>query len=227
MFLGNKRSIAKWSKAINCKFIEISSKVRILLLLYLYIIFIMLLQKKYNNYLLKILPIYSFNTVKDNNLILTVPLKKKNNILFFLKKHSNTRFDILTDIIGIDYPNKKKRFKIIYNLLSILYNVRLYIQISVNEKQSVQTITNIYKNSNWFEREVWDMFGIFFFKHPDLRRILTDYGFEGFPLRKDFPVIGFLEVQYSEIEKNIIYSSLNISKKYYNFNFENSWIKNV
>lgn len=184
----------------------------------------MIISKNYINYLLKILPIYGFNGY-DNNIILLVPSKKLKKILFFLKKHSNSQYKVLTDIVGIDFINKRKRFKIIYNLLSILYNSRIFLQISIYEKQTISSITKIYKNSNWFEREVWDMFGIFFFKHPDLRRILTDYGFEGFPLRKDFPVTGFLELQYNENKKNIIYTPINISRKFYSFSFENTWLK--
>lgn len=185
------------------------------------------IQEDYGFYLLKILPILSCNVQFENVLLLSVSSKKKNKVLFFLKKHTNSQFSILTDIICTDLINKNARFNVIYNLLSIIYNTRIFVQIVTKEKEPIKTITKIYKNSNWFEREIWDMFGIFFTKHPDLRRILTDYGFEGFPLRKDFPMVGFIEVQYSEAKKNVVYNPLNISKKYNTFSFENSWLKHV
>jgi NADH/F420H2 dehydrogenase subunit C len=185
-----------------------------------------MLLKKYSNYLLNILPVYNISIVNENITLCLNSNKDLKNSLFFLKKHSNSRYQVLSDIVGIDYLNKKKRFTIKYNLLSIDFNSRIFIQISRFEKQPVESIIKIYKNSNWFEREIWDMFGIFFFKHPDLKRILTDYGFDGFPLRKDFPLSGYLEIQYNENKKNVIYKPLNLSRKFYNLSFENTWNKN-
>ena len=151
--------------------------------------------KKFSQYLLKILPIINY-TLYKNELCINISINKLIPILFFLKNHTNSQFKILSEICAVDYINKKKRFEIIYNLLSIRFNSRLKIKVSLNELQPINSIIEIYKSANWSEREIWDMFGIFFSNHPDLRRILTDYGFEGHPLRKDFPLSGFLEIFY-------------------------------
>lgn len=184
------------------------------------------LQKEFNKYLTHFLPIIN-STFYKNEITLNISFKKIIPILFFLKNHTNTQFKILSDICVIDYPVRKKRFEIIYNLLSIRFNTRIKIKILITELESIDSITTIYKTSNWLEREAWDMFGIFFFNHPDLRRILTDYGFEGFPLRKDFPLSGFLEVYYNELEKRIVYQSLNLSQQYKSFEFKSPWNKNL
>lgn len=182
----------------------------------------MKLIKNYNQYLLKILPILNY-TIYKNEFCINISFKKIYPILFFLKNHTNSQFKILSDICVIDYINKKKRFEIIYNLLSLKYNNRLKIKININELESIESIINIYKSANWLEREAWDMFGIFFFNHKDLRRILTDYGFEGYPLRKDFPLSGFSEIYYNEIKKRIIYKSIKINQKNKYFEFNDSW----
>nr|AVN67183.1 NADH dehydrogenase subunit 9 [Bremia sonchicola] len=180
--------------------------------------------KKFSEYLLDTLPITNY-TLYKNELCINISINRLIPILFFLKNHTNSQFKILSEICAVDYISKKKRFEIIYNLLSIRFNSRLKIKISLNELQPVNSIIEIYKSANWSEREIWDMFGIFFSNHPDLRRILTDYGFEGHPLRKDFPLSGFLEVFYSEPKKRIVYKPINLSQQYRLFEFNNPWNK--
>jgi NADH dehydrogenase (ubiquinone) Fe-S protein 3 len=184
------------------------------------------LQREFNKYLTNFLPIIN-STFYKNEMTLQISFKKIIPIFFFLKNHTHTQFKILSDICAVDYITKKERFEIIYNLLSIRFNSRIRIKISITELQPIESIVNIYKTSNWLEREVWDMFGIFFNNHPDLRRILTDYGFEGYPLRKDFPLSGFLEVYYSELEKRIVYQPINLSQQYKYFEFKSPWNKHV
>nr|AEP43634.1 NADH dehydrogenase subunit 9 [Phytophthora psychrophila] len=182
--------------------------------------------KKFSQYLLQILPIISF-TLYKNELCINILTNKLIPILFFLKNHTNSQFKVLSEICTVDYINKDKRFEIIYNLLSIRFNSRLKVKISINEFQPIDSIIIIYKAANWCEREVWDMFGIFFLNHPDLRRILTDYGFEGYPLRKDFPLSGFLEVFYNELKKRVVYEPINLSQQYRLFEFNNPWNKKI
>lgn len=177
-------------------------------------------------YLLKILPIINY-TVFKNELSIYISPNKIIPILFFLKNHTNSQFKILSDIVAVDYIHKKDRFMIIYNLLSIRFNSRLQIKISINELQSIDSIIKVYSVANWFEREIWDMFGIFFNNHSDLRRILTDYGFEGFPLRKDFPLTGYLEIYYNELKKRVIYKPINLAQQYRVFKFNSPWNKNL
>lgn len=186
----------------------------------------MKLQQQFSQYLIKLLPIINYTSYK-NELTFNISFKKIIPILFFLKNHTNTQFKILSDLCVVDYIIRKERFELIYNLLSIRFNTRIKIKIFITELQPIDSIINIYKTSNWLEREAWDMFGIFFSNHPDLRRILTDYGFEGYPLRKDFPLSGFLEVYYNELEKRIIYQPINLSQQYKLFEFKSPWNKNL
>ena len=186
----------------------------------------MKLTKKYSQYLLKILPIINYTFYK-NELSIKISFKKIIPIFFFLKNHTNSQFKILSDLVVIDYPQKKSRFEVVYNLLSIRYNTRLKVKLNINEYQKIPSIVSIYKISGWLEREAWDMFGIFFNNHPDLRRILTDYGFEGHPLRKDFPLSGFLEVYYNELKKRVVYEPINLSQQYRLFEFNSPWNKKI
>ena len=140
--------------------------------------------------------------------------------LFFLKDHEGCLFKMLVDILVVDYPGREKRFSLVYCLLSLKYNVRIKVKISIDELTSVNSITNIYKSSCWMEREVWDMNGIFFENHPDLRRILTDYGFEGYPLRKDFPCSGYVEMSYVESQKRVMASAISLAQGYRSFDFQ-------
>ena len=153
-------------------------------------------------------------------------------VIQFLKTNNKCKFRQLIDIAGVDYPDEEKRFQLIYLLLSHEYNLRIKVLVNVDEKQIIKSLTKIYPSANWMEREVFDMYGIKFKNHPDLRRILTDYGFKGHPLRKDFPLTGFNEVRYSEKEKKVIYEPVKLEQNYRNFDFESPWegtnyIKNI
>ena len=159
-----------------------------------------ILFNNYVKYLLKTIPCKNL-IISKKELSLNIDANKIIPIFFFLKYHTNCQYKLISDICAVDYPNKINRFTIVYNLLSIRFNSRLRIKVMINELQSINSITSIYKAASWWEREVWDLFGIFFNNHPDLRRILTDYGFEGHPLRKDFPLSGYLEVYYNELKK--------------------------
>ena len=145
------------------------------------------------------------------------------NVIQFLKSNNKLKFRQLIDIAGVDYPEDEKRFKLIYLLLSHENNLRLKVQINFEVAKKIPTLTKIFPSANWMEREVFDMYGIEFIDHPDLRRILTDYNFEGFPLRKDFPLTGFNEVRYSEKEKKVIYEPVKLEQNYRNFDFESPW----
>ena len=145
------------------------------------------------------------------------------NVIHFLKSHDKLKFRQLIDVAGVDYPEEEKRFKLIYLLLSPEKNVRIKISINFEIEVKIPTITKIYPSANWMEREVFDMYGIEFIDHPDLRRILTDYNFEGHPLRKDFPLTGFNEVRYSEKEKKVIYEPVKLEQNYRDFDFESPW----
>ena len=145
------------------------------------------------------------------------------NVIQFLKSNNKLKFRQLIDIAGVDYPEDEKRFKLIYLLLSHENNLRLKVQINFEVAKKIPTLTKIFPSANWMEREVFDMYGIEFIDHPDLRRILTDYNFEGFPLRKDFPLTGFNEVRYSEKDKKVIYEPVKLEQNYRNFDFESPW----
>ena len=143
--------------------------------------------------------------------------------ILFLKTNEKCKFRQLIDITAVDYPKKEKRFKIIYLLLSHENNFRIIINTHIDEKAIVPSITKIFPSANWMEREVFDMYGINFKDHPDLRRILTDYNFEGYPLRKDFPLTGNTEVRYSEDKKKVIYEPVKLEQEYRSFDFESPW----
>ena len=187
---------------------------------------IMKLNSIFSQYLLKILPIINYTFYKKE-LSINIPSNKIIPIFFFLKNHTNCQYKILSDLCAIDYITKKERFNVVYNLLSVRFNSRIRVKLSINELQPIDSITSIYKAANWWERETWDMFGIFFSNHPDLRRILTDYGFEGHPLRKDFPLSGFLEVYYNELKKRVVYEPINLSQQYRLFEFNSPWDKKI
>ena len=161
--------------------------------------------------------------INFDQLFIDVDIENIISTILFLKTNEKCRFKQLIDITAVDYPEKEKRFKIVYLLLSHEKNLRIVINTHINEKIVVPSITKIFPSANWMEREVFDMYGIKFKDHPDLRRILTDYGFEGYPLRKDFPLTGHNEVRYSEDEKKVIYESVKLEQNYRNFDFESPW----
>lgn len=160
-----------------------------------------------------------------NNNILIIVIEKKFLKLFisFLKLHYNLKLSQLLDIWCVDYPGKKYRFEINYLLFSLKYNFRVIIRVAVVENDILESITDIFKSAGWLEREVWDMYGVYFSGHNDLRRILTDYGFEGFPLRKDFPLSGFVEVRYDDGEKRVVLEPIEISQEFRYFYFLSPW----
>ena len=143
--------------------------------------------------------------------------------ILFLKTNEKCKFKQLIDITAVDFPHKEKRFKIVYLLLSHENNSRVIIKTNIDEKEKVPSITKIFPSANWMEREIFDMYGISFKDHPDLRRILTDYGFEGYPLRKDFPLTGHTEVRYSEDKKKVIYEPVRLEQEYREFDAQSPW----
>ena len=143
--------------------------------------------------------------------------------LEFLKDSDICQFRQLTDIAGVDFPERLNRFDIVYHFLSFKNNVRIRVKTEISENNAIQSITQLFPAANWFEREAFDMYGIQFTDHPDLRRILTDYGFEGYPLRKDFPLTGNVEVRYDEIEKKVIYEPVKLQQDYRNFDIQSPW----
>ena len=145
------------------------------------------------------------------------------DVILFLKTNIDTKFRQLIDITVIDYPESNQRFQIVYLFLSHEYNQRLILKYSITEKEIIPSVTGIFPSANWMEREVFDMYGVSFKDHPDLRRILTDYGFEGHPLRKDFPLTGHTEVRYSEEKKKVISEPVKLEQNYRNFDYESPW----
>jgi len=162
--------------------------------------------------------------INHNQLYLNIDSDDLLEVILFLKNNEETRFRQLIDITAVDYLEKDKRFKLVYLLLSHEFNKRIIIDLYINENEIVSTLTSILPAANWMEREVFDMYGIKFKDHPDLRRILTDYGFEGHPLRKDFPLTGQNEVRYSEDKKKVIYEPVKLEQNYRNFDYESPWV---
>jgi NADH-quinone oxidoreductase subunit C len=162
-------------------------------------------------------------TIDFNELLIDTNEEELINVIHFLKSHDKLRFRQLIDIAGVDYPEEEKRFNLVYLLLSHEKNIRIKVSINFEIGKKIPTLTKTYPSANWMEREVFDMYGIEFMDHPDLRRILTDYNFEGHPLRKDFPLTGFNEVRYSEKEKKVIYEPVKLEQNYRDFDFESPW----
>jgi len=161
--------------------------------------------------------------IKFDQLFIEVDIIDLISAILFLKTNDKCRFKQLIDITAVDFPKNEKRFKIVYLLLSHENNLRIIISSSIDESISVPSITKIFPSANWMEREVFDMYGISFADHPDLRRILTDYGFEGHPLRKDFPLSGHTEVRYNEDKKKVVIEPVKLDQQYRNFDFESPW----
>jgi len=156
-------------------------------------------------------------------LVVEINVQDLYSTILYLKTNAKCRFKQLIDITAIDYPEKNKRFQLVYFLLSHENNLRISIKTNIEEEISIPSITKIFPSSNWMEREVFDMYGIFFKNHPNLKKILTDYGFEGYPLRKDFPLTGHTEVRYSENQKKVIYEPVRLDQEYRDFDFESPW----
>jgi len=141
----------------------------------------------------------------------------------FLRDHGSCLFNQLIDITAVDYPSRKKRFDVVYHFLSLAFNKRLRLKCAIGDDETMQSITSVFQAADWYEREVFDLYGIAFVGHPDLRRILTDYSFEGHPLRKDFPLTGYVEVRYDELEKKVIYEPVSLSQAFRSFDYLSPW----
>ncbi len=161
--------------------------------------------------------------IKHGQIYITINPEDLLDIVLPLKTGNETKFRQLIDITAVDFPENDQRFKMVYLLLSHEFNQRIIISYFISENQQVPSLTKIFPSANWMEREIFDMYGIKFTDHPDLRRILTDYGFEGYPLRKDFPLTGHKEVRYSENEKKVIYEKVKLEQNYRNFDYESPW----
>lgn len=144
-------------------------------------------------------------------------------LMKLIRDDSNCLFKVLVDVTAADYPEREERFEIVYNLLSLSHNQRIRMKVSTDENTPVPSVVPLFSAAGWFEREVWDMFGVFFTDHPDLRRMLTDYGFEGHPLRKDFPLTGYVEVRYDEEQKRVIYEPVTLTQDFRSFDFMSPW----
>jgi NADH/F420H2 dehydrogenase subunit C len=163
----------------------------------------------------------------SNEITIIAEPSKVYSLLFFLKKTTNCQFKELIDIVVVDYPEREKRFEVNYLLLSLRFATRLKIKTRVDAFEGLESVTPLFKAANWFEREAWDLFGVFFNNHPNLRRILTDYGFEGHPLRKDFPLTGFVEVRYDEEKKRVVCENLETAQDFRAFEFQSPWNEKI
>ena len=164
-------------------------------------------------------------SVYSNDRYFEVNIKKDSvySLIKYLNENKKQNFNQLIDITAIDYPSREQRFDVVYILLSTSLNTRVLVKTSLNEKDSLESITILYKSANWYERECYDLFGIKFVNHPDLRRIMTDYNFEGHPLRKDFPLTGHNEVRYDDLQKRVVYEPVNLTQEYRNFDYSSPW----
>jgi NADH-quinone oxidoreductase subunit C len=162
-------------------------------------------------------------SVELDELIILARADQIVKILTFLRDDPLCLFKVLVDICGADYPERPKRFDVVYNLLSLVHNQRVRIKVKADSLTPIPSVTGVYNSANWFEREAWDMYGIMFSDHPDLRRLLTDYGFEGHPLRKDFPLTGFVEVRYDDARKRVVYDPVKLPQEFRNFDFLSPW----
>jgi len=161
--------------------------------------------------------------IKYGELMLRVRRDGVARVLSFLCNDANCLFQVLVDICGVDYPDRDERFEIVYNLLSLKHNVRIRVKVTTDETTPVPSVSQVYPAAGWFERECWDMYGVFFSEHPDLRRMLTDYGFDGHPLRKDFPLTGYVEVRYDDEQRRVVYEPVKLVQEFRSFDFLSPW----
>ena len=169
--------------------------------------------------------ITELSSIKDKDIFYKASFNYENTLKLFkeLKNNELFSFDQLIDITAIDYPSREKRFELVYILLSMKKNKRIILKTAINENDSIDSIIQIFKSSDWYERECYDLFGIKFNNHPDLRRIMTDYNFEGHPLRKDFPLTGHTEVRYDDVEKKVVYEPVKLTQEYRDFDYTSPW----
>ena len=158
-----------------------------------------------------------------DELVVNVHRERIVRVLTFLRDDVNCQFKQLMDVCGADYPGQEDRFEVVYNLLSLTHNQRIRVKLRTDARSPVPTVTGVFNAANWWERETWDMYGVYFRDHPDLRRILTDYGFEGHPLRKDFPLTGYVEVRYDDLEKRVVYEPVKLTQDFRSFDFLSPW----
>lgn len=176
-----------------------------------------------SRYLSTIVPFLIKIVVSKDTIVLYVDRKDVWSTIKFLKNHTNLKLNCLLDLWGVDYPGKKDRLEVNYLLLSVVYNFRVILRTSTNELEGLVSVEDLFSSAGWLERETWDMYGVLFFGNKDLRRILTDYGFEGHPLRKDFPLSGYVEVRYDDGEKRVLQEPLEVSQEYRAFTFKSPW----
>ncbi|PSR71268.1 hypothetical protein PHLCEN_2v12782 [Hermanssonia centrifuga] len=178
----------------------------------------------YGSYLTQCLPkfIQQFSVLKDELTLYTAP-SGVIQVLTFLRDHSQCQFKSVMDITAVDFPEREKRFEIVYNMLSVKFAGRIRVKTYAGESDAVPSAVEVFRGADWYERETWDLFGVYFNGHPDLRRILTDYGFEGHPLRKDFPLTGYTEVRYDEERKRVVYEPLQLTQAFRNFDAASPW----
>ncbi|MEE8579679.1 MAG: NADH-quinone oxidoreductase subunit C [Hyphomicrobium sp.] len=162
-------------------------------------------------------------TIAHNELTLHVAREEIVAVMTFLRDDPRCRFEILIDICGVDWPARTNRFDVVYHLLSPRLNQRIRVKLETDETTPVASVVGLFSVANWFEREAYDMFGILFSGHPDLRRLLTDYGFQGYPLRKDFPLTGYVEVRYDDEQKRVVYEPVELTQEFRSFDFESPW----
>jgi NADH-quinone oxidoreductase subunit C len=163
------------------------------------------------------------SVVEHNQLIVTVPSASIVSVLTRLRDDPAFLFEQLIDVCGVDYPDRPQRFEVVYTLLSVSLNHRLRVKVATDEDTPVPSVVGLYPSANWFEREAWDLYGIFFSDHPDLRRILTDYGFDGHPLRKDFPLTGYVELRYDPDQRRVVYEPVKLTQDFRTFDFASPW----
>lgn len=163
------------------------------------------------------------SVVEGGDVVVHVQRPSIAKVLKFLRDDSNCQFTQLVDLCGVDYPEREERFDVVYHLLSMTQNLRVRVKLTAAEDTPVPTVAEVFSCADWFEREVWDMYGVYFLDHPDLRRILTDYGFDGHAQRKDFPLTGYVEVRYDEIQKRVIYEPVKLTQDFRTFDFTSPW----
>jgi NADH-quinone oxidoreductase subunit C len=163
------------------------------------------------------------NDVRNGEAIITVKRDAIVPVLTKLRDDPALHFELLVDIAGVDYPDRQERFEVVYQLLSLKHNRRVRVKVTTDETMAVPSVTGVYSGAGWYEREAWDLFGVYFSDHPDLRRILTDYGFEGHPMRKDFPLTGYVEVRYDEEQRRVVYEPVKLKQEFRSFDFLSPW----
>jgi NADH-quinone oxidoreductase subunit C len=163
------------------------------------------------------------NVVRNGQAIVTVKRDSIVPVLTRLRDDPALHFELLVDIAGVDYPDRQERFEVVYQLLSLKHNRRVRVKLTTDETMAVPSVSSVYSSAGWYEREAWDLFGVYFSDHPDLRRILTDYGFEGHPMRKDFPLTGYVEVRYDEDQRRVVYEAVKLKQEFRSFDFLSPW----